>query len=144
MVRAVRLALGGRSFLGCRLGRLRHLLWHYQRAQLGVGGQHAVLAKRGSAHFAQRSYADTKADQVQPWAWHRVVLGAFTNCEPGNGYGTLTLDEVFDDYFKPLGIPAWRGAQFGHIKKKWTLPIGLPVEMDAGAGTLRLLSAAVA
>ena len=73
-----------------------------------------------------------------------VVLGAFTNCEPGNGYGTLTLDEVFDDYFKPLGIPAWRGAQFGHIKKKWTLPIGLPVEIDAGAGTLRLLSAAVA
>ena len=72
-----------------------------------------------------------------------VVLGAFTNCEPGNGYGTLTLDEVFDDYVKPLGIPAWRGAQFGHIRKKWTLPIGLPVEIDAGAGTLRLLSAAV-
>jgi len=73
-----------------------------------------------------------------------VVLGAFTNCEPGNGFGTLTLDEVFDDYFKPLGIPAWRGAQFGHIKKKWTLPIGLPVEIDAAAGTLRLSSAAVA
>ena len=72
-----------------------------------------------------------------------VVLGAFTNCEPGNGFGTLTLDEVFDDYFKPLGIPAWRGAQFGHIKKKWTLPIGLPVEMDAGAGTIRLLQSAV-
>ncbi|MEO5770686.1 MAG: LD-carboxypeptidase [Burkholderiaceae bacterium] len=73
-----------------------------------------------------------------------VVLGAFTNCEPGNGFGTLTLDEVFDDTFKPLGIPAWRGAQFGHIKKKWTLPIGLPVEIDAAAGTLRLSSAAVA
>ena len=73
-----------------------------------------------------------------------VVLGAFTNCEPGNGFGTLTLDEVFDDYFKPLGIPAFRGAQFGHIRKKWTLPIGLPVEIDAGAGTLKLLSAAVA
>jgi muramoyltetrapeptide carboxypeptidase len=72
-----------------------------------------------------------------------VVLGAFTNCEPGNGYGTLTLDEVFDDYFLPLNVPVLRGAQFGHIKKKWTLPIGLPVEMDAGAGTLRLLSAAV-
>ena len=71
------------------------------------------------------------------------MLGAFTNCEPGNGFGTLTLDEVFDDYFKPLGIPAWRGAQFGHIKKKWTLPIGLPVEMDAGAGTIRLLQSAV-
>ena len=72
-----------------------------------------------------------------------VVLGAFTNCEPGEGFGTLTLDEVFDDYFKGLGIPVYRGAQFGHIKKKFTLPIGLPVEMDAGAGTIKLLSAAV-
>ena len=72
-----------------------------------------------------------------------VVLGAFTNCEPGDGFGTLTLDEVFDDYFKGLGIPVYRGAQFGHIKKKFTLPIGLPVEMDASAGTIKYLSAAV-
>ena len=72
-----------------------------------------------------------------------VVLGAFTNCEPGEGFGTLTLDEVFDDYFKPLDIPLYRGAQFGHIKRKFTLPIGLPVEMDAGAGTIKFLSAAV-
>jgi muramoyltetrapeptide carboxypeptidase len=72
-----------------------------------------------------------------------VVLGAFTNCEPGEGYGTLTLDEVFDDYFKALGVPVYTGAQFGHVKKKWTLPIGLPVEMDAGAGTVRLLGPAV-
>jgi muramoyltetrapeptide carboxypeptidase len=72
-----------------------------------------------------------------------VVLGGFTNCEPGEGYGTLTLDEVFDDYFKGLTVPVFRGAQFGHVKKKWTLPIGLPVEMDAQAGTLRLLQPAV-
>lgn len=72
-----------------------------------------------------------------------VVLGAFTNCGPGEGYGTLTLDEVFDDYFLPLNVPVLRGAQFGHIKKKWTLPIGLPVEMDAAAGTVKLLSSAV-
>ena len=41
-----------------------------------------------------------------------VVLGAFNNCEPGDGkYGTLTLDEVFDDYFvKPLKVPVYSGA----------------------------------
>ena len=71
------------------------------------------------------------------------MLGAFTNCTPGEGYGTLTLDEVFDDAFKPLGVPVYAGAQFGHVRKKWTLPIGLPVEMDAGAGTVRLLHSAV-
>ncbi len=72
-----------------------------------------------------------------------VVLGAFTRCEPGEGYGTLTLDEVFDDYFKPLNIPVYGGASFGHIKRKFTLPIGLGVEIDADAGTLRYLQPAV-
>jgi muramoyltetrapeptide carboxypeptidase len=73
-----------------------------------------------------------------------VVLGGFTNCGPGDGnYGTLTLDEVFDDYFKPLNVPVYSGALFGHIKRKFTLPVGLPVEMDADAGTLRFLQPAV-
>ncbi len=73
-----------------------------------------------------------------------VVLGAFTNCGPGDGkYGTLTLDEVFDDYFGPLNVPVYSGAQFGHIRRKLTLPVGLPVEMDADAGTLRFLQPAV-
>ena len=73
-----------------------------------------------------------------------VVIGAFTNCNPGEGFGTLTLDEVFDDYFKPLNVPVYRGAMFGHIKRKLTLPVGLPAEVDADAGTLRLVAPAVA
>lgn len=72
-----------------------------------------------------------------------VVIGQFTKCEPGDGFGTLTLDEVFDDYFKGLGVPVYRGASFGHVKRKFTLPVGLPVELDAAAQTLRLLEPAV-
>jgi muramoyltetrapeptide carboxypeptidase len=73
-----------------------------------------------------------------------VVLGGFTNCGPGDGnFGTLTLDEVFDDYFKPLGVPVYAGASFGHIRRKFTLPLGVPAEIDADAGTLRLLMSAV-
>jgi muramoyltetrapeptide carboxypeptidase len=72
-----------------------------------------------------------------------VVLGNFTNCGPGEGFGSLTLDEVFDDYFLGLNVPVFRGAQFGHVKLKYTFPIGSPVEMDADAGTLQLLQAAV-
>ena len=72
-----------------------------------------------------------------------VVIGAFTNCKPGEGYGTLTLDEVFDDYFLPLHVPVYRGAMIGHIKRKFTVPLGLPAEIDAAAGTIRLLSPAV-
>jgi muramoyltetrapeptide carboxypeptidase len=73
-----------------------------------------------------------------------VVLGGFTDCPPSEGsFGSLTLDEVFDDYFGPLGVPVYRGAQFGHIKRKFTLPLGVRAEIDADAGTLRLLEAAV-
>jgi muramoyltetrapeptide carboxypeptidase len=73
-----------------------------------------------------------------------VCIGAFTKCEPGDGnYGTLTLDEVFDDYFKGLNVPVYSGASFGHIRRKFTLPVGLEAEIDADAGTLRLLQPAV-
>lgn len=72
-----------------------------------------------------------------------VVLGRFTKCEPGEGYGSLTLDEVFDDYFLPLGVPVYRGAAIGHIKRKLTVPVGAVAEMDADAGTIRLLASAV-
>ncbi len=72
-----------------------------------------------------------------------VVLGGFTNCGPGEGYGALTLDEVFDDYFKPLNVPVYAGAMFGHVKRKFTLPVGLEAEIDADAGTIRLLQPAV-
>ena len=73
-----------------------------------------------------------------------VVIGKFTKCEPGEGkYGTLTLDEVFDDYFLPLNVPVFRGAMIGHIRRKFTIPVGLDVEMDADAGTLQLLGPAV-
>ncbi|MDN3919442.1 S66 peptidase family protein [Roseateles violae] len=69
-----------------------------------------------------------------------VVIGKFTKCEPGEGnYGTLTLDEVFDDYFKGLNVPVFRGAMIGHIKRKHTLPVGAEVEIDADAGTIELL-----
>jgi muramoyltetrapeptide carboxypeptidase len=72
-----------------------------------------------------------------------VVLGQFTDCKPGDDYGTLPLDDVFDDYFGALNVPVFSGSMFGHVRQKFTLPVGLDVEMVAEAGTLRLLSPAV-
>lgn len=71
------------------------------------------------------------------------VFGRCTDCPPGNGHGSLTLEDVLRDHVEPLGVPAYRGAQFGHIAEQWTLPVGCAVEMDARAGTIRLLEAAV-
>ena len=68
------------------------------------------------------------------------VFGQCTGCDPGNGYGSLTLDQLFDDHIRPLRIPAYRGALIGHIREQFIVPVGGQVELDADAGTLRLLA----
>ncbi|WP_225546732.1 hypothetical protein [Stenotrophomonas sp. CW117] len=67
------------------------------------------------------------------------IFGECTGCTPGDGYGSLTLDQLFADYIAPLKIPAFRGAMIGHIREQFIVPVGGRVEMDADAGTFRLL-----
>jgi muramoyltetrapeptide carboxypeptidase len=72
------------------------------------------------------------------------VFGTCSECGPGDGnYGALTLEEIFADHIRPLGVPAWAGAMIGHSQPQWTLPLGVEVEIDASAGSLRLLEAPV-
>jgi muramoyltetrapeptide carboxypeptidase len=71
------------------------------------------------------------------------VFGSCAECNPGEGYASLTLEEIFADHIKPLGIPAWQGAMIGHQQPQWTLPEGVQVEIDADPGTIRMLEAAV-
>jgi muramoyltetrapeptide carboxypeptidase len=68
-----------------------------------------------------------------------VIFGQCTDCDPGDGYGSLTLAEIFDDYLKPLRIPAYRGAMIGHLREQFIVPVGGKVEMDADAGSFRML-----
>jgi muramoyltetrapeptide carboxypeptidase len=71
------------------------------------------------------------------------VFGQCTRCPAPELDGSLTLDRVLDDHVRALGIPAWRGAPIGHVERQLTVPIGLPVEMDATRGSIRLLEPAV-
>jgi muramoyltetrapeptide carboxypeptidase len=72
-----------------------------------------------------------------------VVFGNCASCDPGEGFGSLTLEEILDDHLKPLGVPAWSGAMIGHIPRQFTLGEGVEVEIDAARGTIRMLEAAV-
>jgi muramoyltetrapeptide carboxypeptidase len=73
-----------------------------------------------------------------------IVFGKFTDSRANTGgYGSLTLDDVFADLIGPLGIPAFAGSMIGHIADKFTVPLGLEAEIDAGTGTIRLLESAV-
>ena len=74
-----------------------------------------------------------------------VVFGQCTNCRnPGSPYGNFTIYEVLSHHLERLGIPAFQGAQFGHISDTICLPVGTMAQIDADAGTIRLLEPAVA
>ncbi len=71
------------------------------------------------------------------------IFGTCSECEPGEGYGSLTLEEVFTDHVRPLKVPAWQGAMIGHRMPQFTIAVGSQVEIDATAGRIRMLEPAV-
>jgi len=72
-----------------------------------------------------------------------VMLGVFTKSSSPAGEATLSLDEVIDDHFTTLPIPAVYGYSFGHIPHQFTLPYGIMARLDTESQTLTLLEAAV-
>jgi muramoyltetrapeptide carboxypeptidase len=71
------------------------------------------------------------------------IFGTCSECSPGEGYASFTLEEVLNDHIRPLGVPAWQGAMIGHAMSQWTLPLGIEVEIDAAAGSIRMIEPAV-
>ena len=71
------------------------------------------------------------------------VFGTCSECDPGEGYGALTFEELWADHIAPLKVPAWAGAMIGHGMPQWTVPVGADVEIDASAGSIRMLAPAV-
>jgi len=74
-----------------------------------------------------------------------VVFGQCTDCvNRGAALGGFTLSEVLAHHLTPLGVPAFQGALFGHIDNQFSLPVGVRAEIDATAGTIRILEPVVA
>jgi muramoyltetrapeptide carboxypeptidase len=72
-----------------------------------------------------------------------VVVGQFTGLRRSTSDGGLGFDEVLASYFEPLRVPTAAGFPIGHVDDQWTIPIGARAALDAGAGELELLDAAV-
>jgi muramoyltetrapeptide carboxypeptidase len=72
-----------------------------------------------------------------------VVWGTCSDCDPGEGFGSFTVEDVLTQHLKPLGVPAWHGAMIGHVTKQFTLPLGVDVEVDAAKGSIRMIAPAV-
>lgn len=68
-----------------------------------------------------------------------LIFGKCTDCEAEHPASSLTLEQLLDDYVKPLGIPAYQGALIGHIDEQYILPIGARVRMDADRGSITVM-----
>jgi muramoyltetrapeptide carboxypeptidase len=73
-----------------------------------------------------------------------VVVGQFSDLVRAERDGSFGFDQVLTEYFSPLRIPVAYGFPVGHIDAQWTLPLGVRARLDADAGELELLEAAVA
>lgn len=72
-----------------------------------------------------------------------LVFGVCAKCEPEEPEKSFTLDEVLDQHFKNRKYPVITGFSIGHVRDKFTLPIGIAAQLDAKAQTLTLQGAAV-
>jgi muramoyltetrapeptide carboxypeptidase len=68
-----------------------------------------------------------------------VVLGVFIDCDAKTGSTSLTLEQIFTDYFEHSGIPVIWNWPVGHYRYNATLPLGVMAELDSDRRTLRLL-----
>ncbi|WP_276356762.1 S66 peptidase family protein [Cohnella caldifontis] len=69
-----------------------------------------------------------------------IVMGECTNCQ--TAYGT-TYGDVIERFIVPLGKPTLIGLASGHGTYKAALPIGAWMQLNADAGTLTQMEAAV-
>lgn len=73
-----------------------------------------------------------------------VVFGQCTRCHNDvPDYAGFSVANVLGQYLAGLGVPAITGANIGHITNQLCLPFGAEVELDAGAGTIRVTEAIV-
>lgn len=73
------------------------------------------------------------------------VLGQMTDCVPTDNEPSQTLDDLMNDFIKPLKIPALAGLDYGHVDVKYTLPFGVRVELNVRRDKqqLRIVESAV-
>lgn len=72
-----------------------------------------------------------------------VVFGICAKCEPEEPEKSFTLKEVIDQHFKNRSYPVIQGFSIGHVRDKFTLPVGAAAQLDTKNSTLTLVNAAV-
>lgn len=73
-----------------------------------------------------------------------ILFGDSPSCmDSRDGKPSLTLLQVIEDHLGDLGIPILYGFPCGHTAYRATIPFGVRARLDATAGTLTMLEAAL-
>ena len=72
-----------------------------------------------------------------------VVVVSFTEGHDEGNPAMPSPADVLRERLGDLGVPVAMGFPFGHVDDNWTLPMGVRARLDADAGTLELVQAAV-
>jgi len=67
------------------------------------------------------------------------IIGQFTDCVAKEPEKSLTLEQIFNDYFGSLKIPVVSNLNYGHIPRKITLPIGANVKIDTKRKSITII-----
>jgi muramoyltetrapeptide carboxypeptidase len=74
-----------------------------------------------------------------------VVFGQCTRCTTGvAGYSGFTLAQVLHQHIAGLGVPAFSGANIGHVADQLSIPVGVRARDRRRRRSIRILEPAVA
>lgn len=74
-----------------------------------------------------------------------IIFGQCTRCTTNiPKYSGFTIPQLLQQHFAPLGVPAFSGANIGHVGNQLCIPVGVRAEIDAAEGSIRILEPAVA
>lgn len=102
--------------------------------QVPAAGGIAVLEDLGEAPYR----VERLLTQLRRSGWFDgvagVVCGDWVDCGDPDELRAVLADRLGD-----LGVPVLLGLPFGHGRPQLTVPLGVPAELDADAGTLTML-----
>lgn len=72
-----------------------------------------------------------------------IIFGKCNKCDAEEPEKSFTLEEVLQQKLSQLKVPVVTGFRFGHVRDKFTIPIGVRAQLDAEKGAIQLLESVV-
>lgn len=72
-----------------------------------------------------------------------IILGKFRDCVAEEPDFAFTVEEIFAQHYAQLKIPVISNVMIGHIRNKFTVPVGLTAQLNADQSYFKLLESAV-